>query len=100
MPMIVAREVMSIGRRRIRQAVITAFMTVSPFCSNRWANSTIRILFEAVIPTSMSTPISDITFSVVCVSGSMIRTPIKPIGTASIIRKGSLKELNCATRIR
>ena len=58
------------------------------------------MLFEAEIPTSISTPISDITFRVVPVSGRMISTPMNPIGIASMIRKGSLKDLNCATRIR
>ena len=34
--------------------------------SRRWrVNSTIRMLFETAMPTSMTTPISDITFSVV-----------------------------------
>ena len=33
-------------------------------------------------------------------SGSITRTPMKPIGMASMIRNGSTKERNCATRIR
>ena len=52
------------------------------------------------MPTSISTPISDITFRVVPVSGRMISTPMKPIGIASMIRTGSMKDRNCATRIR
>ena len=52
------------------------------------------------MPTSISTPMSDITLSVVPVSGSTIITPMNPMGTASMICKGSLKELNCATRMR
>ncbi len=52
------------------------------------------------MPISISTPTSDITFSVVCVSGRMISTPMNPIGIASMIRNGSTQERNCATRIR
>ena len=100
MPMMVASDVIRIGRRRTRQAVITASSTAAPSCSSRCANSTIRMLFDAAMPTSISTPISDMTFSVVCVSGRMISTPMNPIGMASMISNGSLKELNCATRIR
>ena len=69
MPMMVASEVIRIGRSRTRQAVMTASPADWPCCSSRCANSTIRMLFEAAILTSMSTPISDITFSVVWVSG-------------------------------
>ena len=58
------------------------------------------MLFEAEMPTSISTPISDITFSVVPVRGRMINTPMNPMGIASMIRNGSLNDLNCATRIR
>ena len=32
------------------------------------------------MPTSISTPISDITFNVVCVSSRITSTPMKPIG--------------------
>ena len=52
------------------------------------------------MPTSIRTPMSDITLSVVWVSGSTTSTPMKPIGIASMIRNGSLNDRNCATRIR
>ena len=40
--------------------------------SRSWrVNSTIRMLLETAMPTSMTTPISDITFSVVPVSQSV-----------------------------
>ncbi len=52
------------------------------------------------MPISISTPISDITFSVLWVSGRITSTPMNPMGIASMIRNGSMKERNCATRIR
>ena len=52
------------------------------------------------MPTSISTPISDITFKVLWVSGRMISTPTNPMGMASMIRNGSMNDLNCAVRIR
>jgi hypothetical protein len=58
------------------------------------------MLFEAEMPTSISTPISDITFRVVPVNGRTISTPINPIGMASMISNGSLNDRNCATRMR
>ena len=66
MPMMVASEVIRMGRRRTRQAVITASATRQPCSSSRCAKSTIRMLLESAMPTSISTPISDITFRVVC----------------------------------
>ena len=65
MPMMVASDVIRIGRRRTRHAVITASADGQPCSSRRCAKSTIRMLFESAIPTSISTPISDITFNVV-----------------------------------
>ncbi len=100
MPMMVASEVIRMGRSRTRQDVITASSTDWPCSSRRCANSTIRMLLEAAMPTSIRTPISDITFSVVWVSGSITSTPMNPIGIASMMRNGSLNERNCATRIR
>ena len=52
------------------------------------------------MPISISTPISDMTLRVVCVSGRMISTPMKPMGIASMIRNGSINDRNCAIRIR
>ena len=63
-------------------------------------NSTIRMLFDTTMPTIISTPISDCTFSVVPVSYSATSTPVSPVGTASRISSGSMNERNCATRIR
>ncbi len=64
MPMIVASEVIRMGRRRTRHAVITASAGDIPCVSRLCAKSTIRMLLESAMPTSISTPMSDITFSV------------------------------------
>ena len=63
--MMVASDVIRIGRKRTRHAVMTASVTDNPCSSNLCAKSTIRMLLESAIPTSISTPISDMTFSVV-----------------------------------
>ena len=52
------------------------------------------------MPTSITTPISDMTFSVVPVSQSVRMTPVSPGGTASRMMNGSTNDRNCATRIR
>ena len=64
MPMIVASEVIRMGRSRTRHAVTTASMGDNPWRSRLCAKSTIRMLFESAMPTSISTPIKDITFNV------------------------------------
>ena len=43
------------------------------------------MLLETTIPTIITTPISDCTFSVVPVAYSVTSTPMRPIGTASRI---------------
>ena len=93
-PMIVASEVIRIGRNRTRHAVMMASVTGNPCSSSLCAKSTIRMLLESAIHTSISTPISDMTFSVVWVKGKMINTPTKPMGIASMISTGSTKDRN------
>ena len=93
-PMMVASEVIRIGRKRTRQEVITASSTVRPCSSRRCANSTMRMLLDAATPTSIRMPIKDMTFKVVCVSGRITSTPMNPMGIASMMRNGSLKERN------
>ena len=51
------------------------------------------------MPTIMTTPINDCTFSVVPLKYSVSRTPVSPGGTASKMRSGSRNERNEATRI-
>ncbi len=58
------------------------------------------MLFDIAIPASITTPISDITFRVVPVITSVSSTPEMPGGSASRMINGSMKERNCATRIR
>ena len=100
MPIMVAKDVIRIGRKRTRQAVMTASTNGRPCSSRRWAKSTIRILLEFAMPTSMSTPIKDITFIVVLVNSSVSSTPVIPIGIARMMRIGSTNDLNWAVRIR
>ena len=52
------------------------------------------------MPTIMTMPMRDMTFSEVSVNRSVMATPINPVGTASRMMKGSMNDLNCATRIR
>ena len=59
-----------------------------------------RMLLETTMPTIITTPISDMTLSVVPVAKRMINTPVNPVGTASKISNGSRNDLNCATRIK
>ena len=58
------------------------------------------MLFDTTIPTIITTPINDITFSVVCVTSKKSRTPASPGGTASKMIKGSVHDANCATSTR
>ena len=46
-------------------------------------NSTIRMLFDTTMPAIMMTPISDMTFTVVCVTSRNRITPVMPGGIAS-----------------
>ncbi len=64
----VASEVISTGRSRTRQASDTASRNGRPSSRSRLVNSTIRMLLETTMPTIITTPISDMTFSVVPVS--------------------------------
>ena len=99
-PSNVASEVIRTGRSRKRDAMETASLTGFPSRCRFRANSTIRMLFETTMPTIMTTPMSDITFSVVPVASRNKSTPAKPGGIASRIMKGSRKEANCATSTR
>jgi hypothetical protein len=58
------------------------------------------MLLDTTMPTIITIPISDMMLSVVPVAHSVSNTPVNPVGTASRIRKGSTKDLNCATRIK
>ena len=56
-PMMNASEVIRIGRKRSRQASITACQMLSPSASRSRANSTIRMAFLHASPTSTISPI-------------------------------------------
>ena len=99
-PMIVASDVISTGRSRTRQAVATASRTASPSSISRCVNSTMRMLFDTTMPTIITTPISDCTFSVVPVRVQREQHAGQSGGTASRMMNGSMNDRNCATRIR
>src|SRR5881394_1244007 len=80
--------------------MVTAWRSGFPSWQSRRVNSTIRMLLETTMPTIITMPISDITFSVVPDAKSSSNTPIRPVGTANRIRKGSRKDSNWATRMR
>ena len=59
-----------------------------------------RMLFETTMPVIMITPISDMMLSVEPVKSRIRTTPASPGGMAMRMMKGSMKERNCAIRIR
>src|SRR5262249_44716373 len=67
-----------------------SFTNLIPWLHNSRVNSTIRMLLETAMPVNMTTPISDMTFSVVPVIHRVRITPVTPGGTASRIRSGSI----------
>src|SRR5713101_2161748 len=99
-PRIVASEVIKMGRSRKRDATETASRSGFPSWRMRLANSTIKMLFDTTIPTIITTPINDITFSVVPVANRNSSTPASPGGIASKMMNGSSHEANCATKTR
>ena len=100
MPRMVASEVISTGRRRTRQAMATASPIAIPSSRSLRVNSTIKIELDTTMPVIITTPISDITFSVVPVTSRKRMTPVIPGGIASRITIGSMNDANCAIRIR
>jgi len=58
------------------------------------------MLSETAIPVIMTTPMSDMTLSVVPVTIRNRITPESPGGIASKMMKGSENEANCAIRMR
>ena len=87
--MIVASDVIRMGRRRMRHEFTTASSSGMPSASKRCVNSTMRMLLDTTIPTIIKTPMSDCTLSVVPVMKSATSTPASPVGTASRIKMGS-----------
>ena len=76
-PITVARDVISTGRNRIRLASVTASFKGFPSRHKLREKSTIRMLFETTIPTIITSPISDMMFSVVPVNSNMNKHPRK-----------------------
>src|SRR5208282_4702116 len=99
-PTTVAKEVTRMGRNWLRHARETASRNGRLSSRSRLVNSTMRMLLDTTIPTTITTPINDITLRVVPVTNSISNTPVNPVGTASKINSGSVNDLNCATRIK
>jgi hypothetical protein len=59
-----------------------------------------RMLSETAIPVIMTMPISDMTFSVVCVTRRKMSTPDRPGGMARRMMNGSLNDANWAIKMR
>jgi hypothetical protein len=102
-----AIEVIRIGRRRIRQALITASSSASPRSSSSLANSTIRIAFLQARPTSTTSATWVKMFkSPGCANGGKceIQTPSSAasthIGTIRTIAIGRLQLSYCAASTR
>src|ERR1700739_4234580 len=95
-----ANDVIRIGRRRRRQASITASSRSLPSASMSRANSTIRMAFLAASPTSTMKPI----WVRMLTSWPMMRTPTvaasKHIGTIRMTENGRLQLTNCAARTK
>ncbi len=98
--MIVASEVIRIGRRRMRLAFVTASSSGRPCRRRMRVKSTIRMLFETTMPTIMIRPMRDMTFSVLPEARRISSTPVRPGGIARRMMNGSRNEENWATRIR
>jgi len=99
-PRMVAKDVINTGRSRTRQDIATASRIGMPSLRSFRANSTIRIEFDTTMPVIITTPISDMTFSVVPVASRNRMTPVMPGGIAKRITTGSINEENCAIRMR
>src|SRR5262249_52981319 len=65
MPMIIAKAVISTGRRRVNPASSAAVRASAPSFRRSFANVTIRMLLAVATPIAMIAPMSDGTFTVV-----------------------------------
>ena len=71
-----ASEVISIGRNRTRKPR-DRFLQRFSVVMQCLTNSTMKMLFDTTMPTIITTPMSDITLSVVPVSNSTTITPVE-----------------------
>ncbi len=99
-PMMVAMEVIRIGRRRTVDASTMAWCTLRPSSRSWLANSTIRMPFFAARPTSMTMPIWLNRLSVPPLTYRPMKAPSTPSGTVSMITSGWMKLSNCAASTR
>ncbi|MNN81685.1 hypothetical protein D3C81_1985340 [compost metagenome] len=83
-----AKDVITIGRRRIRQASTVASSNGVPFSFNSLANSTIRIAFFAANPTVTNRPTWKNTSLDSPRKAVAINAPITPRGTTKMTAIG------------
>ena len=87
--MIIARDVISTGRKRVKPASIAA-RTESPWAASRSrANEIIRMLLAVATPMHMMAPIRAGTLSVVPVKNSDRTMPARAAGRAVMMMNGS-----------
>ena len=99
-PMMKAKEVIRMGRKRNRQASIAASIGASPCSTRSLANSTIRMAFLQAKPTSTMKPICVSTLLSEPLSHTPIMANSRHIGTMRITASGSAQLSYCADRIR
>src|SRR5215467_7819793 len=99
-PKMKAREVIRIGRRRVRAACTAASLEATPSSSFWRANSTIRMAFLAARPTRTTKPIcARMSMGMARASRPVIEAS-RHIGTIRTIASGSFQLSYCATRTR
>ena len=92
MPMIMASAVMMTGRMRTKPASSAASRAFLPSSICSRAKETIKMLFAVATPMLMIAPVSDGTFSVVCVSSSIQQIPASAPGSAVMMMNGSSQD--------
>ena len=100
MPKIIASVVMTIGRRRVEPALMSASSRGVPSRRAWFVKSISRIAFFVTRPISMMRPIMLIMLSVSPVARSARATPTSDSGSESMIANGWKNDPNCEARIR
>ena len=89
MPMIMARAVISTGRKRVKPASSAAEIAFFPWAICSVAKLTTRMLFAVATPMHMMVPINAGTLNVVCVIRRNHAIPASAAGNAEIMMNGS-----------
>ena len=99
-PRIKAKEVIRIGRKRIRAPVSAASTRDLPFSYSSRANSTMRIAFFAARPMSITRPICAKTLFTICLVARAAKAPTTAIGVPSRTLNGSDQLSYSAAKIK